>query len=214
VELQVSSSSSTSSTRTAAAQARAGQQQQHRQACLARWPGHHSTHTEIRGREGTHRRAHRGARQKGHGGHTSAQPRLWQRGHHPEAATARGAASCSRPSIALEATPGLQAAVQPMRRRRATASTEELGRKLQRGQPEQIKPQGRDPLGGARRRWRWLEARSTNPHGQGEAHSEAEQMRHRAAAELAGARRNRARNASAIQKRQRGIRVRTRPSGG
>jgi hypothetical protein len=53
-----------------------------------------------------------------------------------------------------------------------------------------------------------------NPRGQEEAHGEAEQMRHRAAAELAGARRNRARNASAIQNRQRGIRVRSRPSGG
>jgi hypothetical protein len=38
--------------------------QQHRQACLARWPGHHSMNTEIRGREGTHRWAHRGARQR------------------------------------------------------------------------------------------------------------------------------------------------------
>jgi hypothetical protein len=138
----------------------------------------------------------------------SAQPQLWQGGHHPEAVTARGAASCSRPSGRaqhLEATSGLQAAIQPMRRRRATTSTERLGRKLQWGQPEQIKPQGRDPLGGARRRWRWLEVRSTNPRGQEEAHSEAEQMRHRAAAELAGARRNRARNSSAIRNRQRGL---------
>jgi hypothetical protein len=62
--------------------------------------------------------------------------------------------TAERPSTALEATSGLQAAVQPTRRRRATASTEKLGRKLQRGQPEQIKPQGRDPLSGARWRWR------------------------------------------------------------
>jgi hypothetical protein len=41
------------------------------------------------------------------------------------------------------ATSGLQAAVQPTRRRRATASTEGLGQKLQRGQPEQIKPRGK-----------------------------------------------------------------------
>jgi hypothetical protein len=53
-----------------------------------------------------------------------------------------------------------------------------------------------------------------NPRGQMEAHGKAEQMRHRAAAELAGARRNRASNASVIRNRQRGIRVRTRPSGG
>jgi hypothetical protein len=37
-----------------------------------------------------------------------------------------------------------------------------------------------------------------NPHGQMEAHDEAERLRHRAAAELAGARRNRARESSAI----------------
>jgi hypothetical protein len=125
----------------------------------------------------------------GHGGDASAQPRLWQGGHHPEAATARGAASCSWPSGRaqhLEATSGLQASVQPTRRRRATSSTEKLGRKLQQGQPEQIKLQGRDPLGGARRRWRRLEARSTNPRSQEESHGEVEQMRHRAAAELAG----------------------------
>jgi hypothetical protein len=47
-----------------------------------------------------------------------------------------------------------------------------------------------------------------NPHGQEEAHGEAEQLRHRAAAELAGARRNRARGSSVIRNRQRGIRVR------
>jgi hypothetical protein len=113
--------------------------------------------------------------------------------------------AAERPSTTLEATLGLQAAVQPTRRRRATASTEELGQKLQQSQPEQIKPQGRDPLGGARRRWRRLEARSTNSRGQEEAHGEAEQMRHRAATELAGARRNRARNSSAIRNRQRGL---------
>jgi hypothetical protein len=44
-----------------------------------------------------------------------------------------------------------------------------------------------------------------NSHGQEEAHGEAEDMRHRAAAELAGAHRNQARNSSAIQNRQRGL---------
>jgi hypothetical protein len=129
----------------------------------------------------------------------------------------KGAASCSRPSDRaqhLEATSGLQAAVLPTRRWRATASTEKLGQKLQQGQPEQIKPRGRDPLGGARRRCRRLEARSTNPHGQEEAHGKAEQLRHRAAAELTGAHRNRARGSSAIRDRQRGIRVRRWPSEG
>jgi hypothetical protein len=46
-----------------------------------------------------------------------------------------------------------------------------------------------------------------NPHGQEEVHGEAEHMRHRAAAELARARRNRARNSSAIRNRQRGLRL-------
>jgi hypothetical protein len=119
-----------------------------------------------------------------------------------------------RPSTALRRRQGCKVAIQPTRRWRTTASSEELRRKLQQGQPEQIKPQGRDPLGGARWRWRRLEARTTNPHGQEEAHGEAEQMRHRAAAELAGACRNRARGSSVIRNRQRGIRVRTRPSGG
>jgi hypothetical protein len=113
--------------------------------------------------------------------------------------------AAERPSTALEATLGLQAAVQPTRRRRATASTKELGRKLQQSQPEQIKPQERDPLDGAQRRWRRLKARSTNPRGQEEAHGEAEQMRHRAAAKLAGARRNRVRNSSTIRNHQRGL---------
>jgi hypothetical protein len=51
------------------------------------------------------------------------------------------------------------------------------------------------------------------PHGQKEARDEAEQRRHRAAADLVGARRSRARSSSAIQDRQRGIRVRNRPRG-
>jgi hypothetical protein len=85
----------------------------------------------------------------------------------------------------------------------ATASTERRGQKLQQGQLEQIKPRGRDPLGGARRRWRRMEARSTNPHGQMEANDEAERLHHRAAAELTGARRNQTRESSAIQDRQR-----------
>jgi hypothetical protein len=140
--------------------------QQHRQACLARWPGHHNMNTETRGKKRNSQVSSHRSKTEGHGGDTSAQPRLWQGGHHPEAATARGAASCSRPSSRaqhLEATSGLQAAVQLTRRRRTTASTEKLGRKLQQGQPEQIRPRGRDPLGGVRRRWRRLGARSTNP---------------------------------------------------
>jgi hypothetical protein len=44
-----------------------------------------------------------------------------------------------------------------------------------------------------------------NPRGQEEAHGKAEQMCHRAAAELAGAHQNRARESSVIQNRQRGL---------
>jgi hypothetical protein len=97
---------------------------------------------ELAGKRG--RRSWRQHRRRSHGcGREATVQRLrW-----------RGAASCSRPSGQaqhLEAMSGLQAAVQPMRRRRATASTERLGQKLQRGQPEQIKPRGQDPLGEAR----------------------------------------------------------------
>jgi hypothetical protein len=43
------------------------------------------------------------------------------------------------------------------------------------------------------------------PHGQEEACDKAEQIRHRAAADLAGARRSQARSSSAIPNRQRGL---------
>jgi hypothetical protein len=50
-----------------------------------------------------------------------------------------------------------------------------------------------------------MEARSTNPHGQMEALDEVERLPRRAAAELAEARRNRARELSVIRDRQRGL---------
>jgi hypothetical protein len=50
------------------------------------------------------------------------------------------------------------------------------------------------------------------PHGQEEACNEAEQNRQRAAANLAGARRSRARSSSATESPE-GIRVRVRPRG-
>jgi hypothetical protein len=162
--------------------------QQHRQACLAHWPGHHSKHTETRRRRKNSQECSQRSKAEDHGGDTTAQPRLWQRGHHPEAATARGRhrAHGRAAEHSMAATSGLQVAIQPTRRRGATAITQELGRELQRGLPEQIKPHGRDPLGGARRRWRRLEAKATNPHGQKEEHGKAEHMHHRAATELAG----------------------------
>jgi hypothetical protein len=53
------------------------------------------------------------------GGDTTAQPRLWQQGHRPEAAPVKGAASCSRPSGQAQhgGDIGVAAAVQPTRRR-------------------------------------------------------------------------------------------------
>jgi hypothetical protein len=53
----------------------------------------------------------------------------------------------------------------------------------------------------------------TKPHGQEEERDEAKQMHQRVAVDLAGARRSRTRSSSAIQDRQRGIRVRVRPRG-
>jgi hypothetical protein len=56
-----------------------------------------------------------------------------------------------------------------------------------------------------------------NPHGQEEAHGEAEQMRHRAAAELAGARRSSLETGEGVigdSSHQRRIRVRRQPSRG
>jgi hypothetical protein len=66
--------------------------------------------------------------------------------------------------------------------------------------------------GGAQWRWRRLEAEVTKPHGQEEPHDEAEQRSHRAATDLAGARRSRARSSSATRSPE-GIRVRVRPRG-
>jgi hypothetical protein len=117
-------------------------------------------------------------RSHGCGSEATVQWLRWQR-----------AAPCSRPNGQaqhLGATLGLQ-------ERRPTDEATEVppqaprgGKKLQRGQPEQIEPRGQDPLGEAQRRWRQMEAKSMNPHGQMEALGEAEQLPHRAAAELAG----------------------------
>jgi hypothetical protein len=138
----------------------------------------------------------------------------------------RGATPCSWPNGQaqhLGATSGLQAC-------RPTDEAAEIppqapiggGQKLQRGQPEQIEPRGQDRLGEARRRWRRMAAKPTNPRGQMEALGEAERLPHMAASELAGARRNRAKKSSAIRNRQRGLglasdrvreRVRGQPAG-
>jgi hypothetical protein len=101
----------------------------------------------------------------------------------------RGAASCSRPSGQaqhLGATSGLQACRSTDEAAEVPPQAPRGGKKPQRGQPEQIEPRGQDPLGEAQRRWRRMEARSMNPHGQMEALDEAERLPHMAAAELAG----------------------------
>jgi hypothetical protein len=94
-------------------------QQQHRQACLARWPGHHSKHTETRRRRRNSQECSQRSKAEDHGGDTMAQPRLWQQGHRPEAATVRGTTSCSRPSGRAQhgGDVGVTAAIQPTRRR-------------------------------------------------------------------------------------------------
>jgi hypothetical protein len=63
--------------------------------------------------------------------------------------------------------------------------------------------------GGARRRWRRLEAKSTKPRSQEEERDGAKQMRQRAAADLAGARRSRARCSSVTRIAREEVRVRT-----
>jgi hypothetical protein len=143
----------------------------------------------------------------------SAQPRLWRKP--PSSGLRRRRSStvlmAERPSTSPHLGTTLGVADMPSNRRGGggtTASTKRRGQKLQRGQPEQIKPRGQDRLDDARRRWRRTAAKSTNPHGQMEALDEAELMPHMATAELTGARRNRAKNSSAIRNRQRGERIR------
>jgi hypothetical protein len=93
-------------------------QQQHRQACLARWPGHHSKNTEARRRRRNSQECSQRSKVEDQGGDTTAQPRLWQQGHHPKAAPARGAVPCSRPSGQAQHGGDIRvaAAVQPTRR--------------------------------------------------------------------------------------------------
>jgi hypothetical protein len=92
--------------------------QQHRQACLARWPGHHSKHTETRRRRRNSQKCSQRSKAEGHGGDMTAQPRLWQQGHHPEATTERGRhrAHGRAAEHSMAATSGLQTAIQPTRR--------------------------------------------------------------------------------------------------
>jgi hypothetical protein len=124
-------------------------QQQHRQACLARWPGHHSKSTEARRRRRNSQECSQRSKVEHQGGDTTVQPRLWQQGHRPGAAPARRrhrahgrAAKHSR-----AAASGLQ---QPSNRRddeEDIASTGERGQELQQSSPEEIKPHGQDLLG-------------------------------------------------------------------
>jgi hypothetical protein len=94
-------------------------QQQHRQACLARWPGHHSKHTETRRRRRNSQECSQRSKVEDQDGDTTAQPQLRQQGHRPKAATARGATSCSWPSGRAQhgGDVGVAAAIQPTWRR-------------------------------------------------------------------------------------------------
>jgi hypothetical protein len=136
----------------------------------------------------------------------SAQPRLWRRSHRPVAMKVRGSTvlTAERPSTAphLGAMPGLAGMPSNRRwRRRPAADAEKKSRSPSKAKPEQIEPRGQDRLGDAWRRWRRTAAKPTNPHGQTEVLDEAERMPHMAAAELTGARRNRATKSPAIRNR-------------
>jgi hypothetical protein len=140
-------------------------QHQHRQACLAHWPGHHSRSTEARRRRRNSQEGSQRSKVEDQGGDTMVQPRLWQQGHRPEAAPAKGAASCSRPSIAWRWRRGCSSRPTDATTRRTPQAPEE-GRsssKARRSRPSRV---GKIYWGRARRRWRQLEAEGTKPHGQ------------------------------------------------
>jgi hypothetical protein len=176
-------------------------QQQHRQACLAHWPGHHSKSTEARRRRRNSRECSQRSKVENQGGDMTAQPRLWQQGHRPEAAPAKGATSCSRPSGQAQHGGGIgvAAAVQPTRRREEHRKHRSEGRSSSKARQSRSSRVGKIYWGGAPRRWRRLEAEGTKPHGQEEARDAVKQRRHRAAADLAEARRSRARSSSVTQ---------------
>jgi hypothetical protein len=116
VGLEQDSSSSTSLSRTAVAAWHGNSIGKHAwltgQATVA------STQKQGGGGE-THRSAHRGARPKTMAATRWRKPRLWQQGHHPEAAMARGRhrAHGRAAEHNMAATSGLQTAIQPTRRR-------------------------------------------------------------------------------------------------
>jgi hypothetical protein len=96
--------------------------------------------------------------------------------------------------------------------RRTPQAPKSKGRSSSKARRRRSSRMGKICWGGARRRWRRLEAEVTKPHGQEEARDEAEQMRHRAAADLTGARRSRVRSSSATRSPE-GIRVKVRSRG-
>jgi hypothetical protein len=141
-----------------------------------------------------------------------AQPRLWHQGHRPKAATARGAAPCSRPSGRAQhgGDVGVAAAIQPTRRRgeHCKHSRARAGAPARLAGVDQAAwaRSTRAELDGDGGDWR---RRSTKPRGQEELCDEAEQMRQRAATDLAGTRRSRARSSSVTRIARGDIRVRT-----
>jgi hypothetical protein len=163
------------------------------------------------GGEETHRSAHRGARQKtmavtrrcSHGcGSKATVQRLHRRG-------GGIVLTVERPSTAWRRRRGCSSHPNDVATRGTPQALRSLGGSSSEARRSRSSRKGEIHWGGARRRWRRLEVKMTKPFGQKEARDEAEQIRHRAAADLAGARRSRARSSSAIWDRRRGIRVRT-----
>jgi hypothetical protein len=147
-----------------------------------------------------------------HGGDTTVQPRLWQQGHPPEAAPTRRRQH-AHGRAQHDSGVGVAVAIQPTQRRgdhhqhrraRARAPAKLAGvdqAAWARSTGAKLDGDGGD--------WRWG---VTKPHGQEDERDEAEQVRQRAAANLAGAHRSRARSSSATESPE-GIRVRVRPRG-
>jgi hypothetical protein len=104
-----------------------------------------------------------------------------------------------RPSTAGQQRRGCSSRPTDATTRRTPQAPESEGRSSSKARRSRSSRMGNIYWGGARRRWRRLEAEVTKPHSQEEARDEAEQRRHRAAADLAGARRSWARSSSATQ---------------
>jgi hypothetical protein len=121
--------------------------------------------------------------------------------------------TAERPSTARRRRRGCSSRPTDATTRRTPQAPESEGRSSSKARRSRSSRLGKIYWGEARRRWRRLEAETMKPHSQEGARDAAKQRRHRAAADLAGARRSRARSTSATQIARGGIRVRVRPRG-